>query len=244
MSGRFVWFELITSDVEGGIAFWSDVAGFRREDSDMGTFRYPVLTVEGRGVAGAMAPKMPDVPSHWMGYWGVDDVDARAARVAAAGGRILVPPTDIPTVGRFAIVADPQGASVSLFRPAGEERPNTAFHWMELWTPDPEAAARFWSGVLDLATDEMAMPSGPYHLLKADGVSVAGIMRSDRADVPPMWLPYVVVDDVDAAVGRVERQGGAVHAAPMAVPGVGRFAIVADRQRAALGLIVPAPPSA
>jgi predicted enzyme related to lactoylglutathione lyase len=66
-------------------------------------------------------------------------------------------------------------------------------------------------------------------------------MTSTRDDVPPMWLPYLAVPNVDEAVTRVRNHGGAVHAEPMAVPGVGRFAITADRQGAVLGLITPAP---
>jgi predicted enzyme related to lactoylglutathione lyase len=87
----------------------------------------------------------------------------------------------------------------------------------------------------------MPMPTGTYHLLKVGEESVAGVMASPDPKIPPMWLPYLAVDDADAVVERARAQKGAVHAEPMSREGVGRFAIVADRQGAVLGVLKPAP---
>jgi len=240
-NGRFSWFELVTPNVEDGKAFWSEVAGFGLKAMDMGTFEYAMLTRGEQPVAGVVQPQMAEVPPHWLSYWEVDDVDARAAAVKRLGGAVIVPPTDIPGVGRFAIASDPQGAVFALFRGTGDDGSPSAFEWNELWTRDAQAALAFYTAALGLEHETTAMPNGPYHLLKAGGVSVAGVLTSPDDKVPPMWLPYLRVDDVDDGVARVQNHGGRVIAPLMDVDGVGRFGIVADRQGAVLGFLRPAP---
>ncbi|MEQ1568574.1 MAG: VOC family protein [Myxococcota bacterium] len=234
--GRFAWFELVTPDVEGGAAFWSEVGGLSRQGMDMGGTEY-VMLARGEPFAGVVTPQMPEVRPHWLSYWGVDDVDARAARVPAAGGTVVVPPTDIPNVGRFAIVADPQGAVFALFRGASDDAPSPAIGWVELWARDAPAVLPFYVEVLGLTTDVRSMRNGGYHVLYADGQQVAGVMNSPNPTVPPMWLPYLTVDDVDSAGARATQHGGTLASEWMTVPGVGRFGVVLDRQRAALALL-------
>jgi predicted enzyme related to lactoylglutathione lyase len=243
--GRFSWFELVTSDVDDGRAFWSEVGGLGQSTMEMGDRKYHMLMQGDRPVAGVVAPQMPNVPPSWLSYWEFQEIDERVEAVKTHGGTVHVPPTDIPTVGRFAVVADPQGASFALFKsaPAGND-PGDAFHWNELWAKDAEAVLPFYTKALGLEREQMPMPgmTGPYHILKFDGQQVAGALTSPPKDhVPPMWLPYLKVDDVDAAVGLARKKGGRVIADVMDVEGVGRFGIVADRQGAVLGLIHPAP---
>jgi predicted enzyme related to lactoylglutathione lyase len=240
--GHFAWFELVTPDVGAGTAFWSEVAGLQVSHMDMGGFQYPMLGRSEHTFAGVVTPQMPGVPPHWLAYWGVDDVDARTAMVAGAGGKVVVPPADIPTVGRFSIVADPHGATVALFKSANAGMPEPAqpaIAWMELWSKDAPVAVKFYQEVLGLEAQETTMPNGKYHLLLANGKQVAGAMTSPLAAAPPMWLPYLTVDDADEALVRVRNHGGAVHSEVMAVPGIGRFGVVADRQQAVLGLLTP-----
>lgn len=239
--GRFAWFELVTPDVEDAKAFWSEVAGFGLASMDMGAFRYEMLTRGENNAAGVVRPQMPEVPPHWLSYWEVDDVDARSAAVKRLGGAVIVPPTDIPGVGRFAIAQDPQGAVFALFKGTGGDDAPSAFEWNELWTRDAEAALAFYTAALGLGRETTTMPNGPYHLLKAGDVSVAGVLASPDDKVPPMWLPYLRVDDVDDGVARVQNHGGRVIAPLMDIEGVGRFGIVADRQGAVLGFLRPAP---
>ncbi|MCB9686843.1 MAG: VOC family protein [Alphaproteobacteria bacterium] len=239
-AGRFVWFELVTKDVEGGIAFWTKVAGLLRKDMDMGSFAYPMLHQGETAFAGVVPPQMDGVPPNWLSYWSVDDVDARTAKVEDAGGKVIVPPTDIPTVGRFSLIADPQGAVVALFKGLNESEPATRpMSWVELWSKDVDAVLPFYTSLLDLEVDQMTMPAGPYHVFKAGGVQVGGAMTSPNPDAPPMWLPYLAVGDLDATLTAVREAEGALLVDPMSVEGVGRFAVVADRQGAALGLLQP-----
>lgn len=122
-AGRaFPWHELYVPDVEKGIEFYTKVFDMQTESMDMGPMGpYHMLKVDGKSVAGSMSTNNPDmqgVPPHWAVYLSVDDVDARLAKVTANGGTIVVPPMDIPNVGRMALIADPQGAHIWLYKDA------------------------------------------------------------------------------------------------------------------------------
>lgn len=118
----FVWHELYTPDVKGAVEFYTGVLGFGTQEMEMGEMgTYTMLTKDGQGVAGVMDTavlEMPDIPPHWAVYTAVDDVDGRAAAAEAAGGKIVFPAMDVPTVGRMCLIQDPQGAHVWLFKPA------------------------------------------------------------------------------------------------------------------------------
>jgi predicted enzyme related to lactoylglutathione lyase len=114
--GAFSWTELTTSDTKDARKFYGKLLGWQFQDMDMGTGTYTVINVGGEGVGGitAVPPNAKGMAPAWGGYVTVDDVDAVVARVAGLGGRVLLAPTDIPTVGRFATIMDPQGATLSL----------------------------------------------------------------------------------------------------------------------------------
>jgi predicted enzyme related to lactoylglutathione lyase len=241
-NGRFVWFELVTPNVDDGVAFWTEVTGLGVTEMPMGPVgTNKMFTRDGKTQAGAAPPQMPGVPPHWLSYVSVDSVDDKHAAVGEHGGRSIVPPTDIPNIGRFAIVADPEGAVFALFRGSeSDDGGATAFAWNELWCKDPAKVLAFYTGVFGYTSTVMAMPTGPYHVLKVGEESVAGVMASPDPKVPPMWLPYLAVDDADATIARARGQQGSVHMEPMTVENVGRFGIVADRQGAVLGVLKPA----
>jgi predicted enzyme related to lactoylglutathione lyase len=113
--GGFSWFELMSSDVEAAKKFYAGLFGWNTEDMSMGDMNYTVVKVGEEGLGGMMTvpPQAEGTPPHWGVYVTVDDVDATAARAEKLGGKILVPPTDIPTVGRFSVLQDPQGALIS-----------------------------------------------------------------------------------------------------------------------------------
>ncbi len=120
--GSFVWHELMTPDVTGARKFYSALFGWKYEVMDMGQFNYTMFNVAGQepSLGGMMAmtgPEWKGVPPHWMTYVAVSDVDATAKRCREMGGKVTVPPTDIPNnIGRFAILQDPSGAHISVYR--------------------------------------------------------------------------------------------------------------------------------
>jgi uncharacterized protein len=114
--GAFSWNELTTSDTKAARNFYGKLLGWQFQDMDMGESTYTVINVSGQSVGGitGVPPNAQGMPPAWGGYATVDNVDAVVARVAGLGGRVLLAPTDIPTVGRFATIRDPQGATLSL----------------------------------------------------------------------------------------------------------------------------------
>ena len=134
-TGAFGWNELTTRDPEGAQRFYGEVFGWSFEPVDMGGFDYIMFSADGAAQAGAGGPGdvvggimpmgdafPPEMPPHWMTYFGVDDADASAAKAEQLGGTISVPPTDIPP-GRFAIITDPQGAVFTIIKPVDEPPP-------------------------------------------------------------------------------------------------------------------------
>jgi predicted enzyme related to lactoylglutathione lyase len=114
--GAFSWYELTTSNRKEARAFYGKLLGWEFQDMEMGNGIYTVINVGGLSMGGItdIPPNAQGMPPGWGGYATVDDVDAAVARVAKLGGRVLMAPTDIPTVGRFATIMDPQGATLSL----------------------------------------------------------------------------------------------------------------------------------
>jgi predicted enzyme related to lactoylglutathione lyase len=113
--GAFSWFELMTSDVDGAKKFYANLFGWATEAMPMGDMNYTIVKVGEEGLGGIMAtpPQAAGSPPNWGVYVTVNDVDATARKAEELGGKIIVPPTDIPTVGRFCVLQDPQGATIS-----------------------------------------------------------------------------------------------------------------------------------
>ncbi len=235
----FIWYELLTTDAAAAINFYRHVVGWAITDSGMLGGRYDICNVGGRGVAGIM--EMPphlhelNVKPHWGGFIHVDDVDAMASNIRAAGGAIHRGPEDIPHVGRFAVAADPQGGVFTLFKPApmtGEMPAAPAYNspgtvsWHELVTTDWPAAWEFYSGLFGWTKSEsMDMgPNGTYEMFStSDQPATGGMMNAPkemRAHMQrPFWTYYFVVDEINAAKSRVEAAGGTVQMGPHEVPG-------------------------
>jgi predicted enzyme related to lactoylglutathione lyase len=237
----FVWYELMTSDLSGARRFYAEVIGWTIEDANMQGMTYLLAKVDGAMVAGLMATpaEATGAPPAWLGYVGVDDVDATAGRVSDAGGMIHHPPSEIPGVGRFAVVADPQGAAFALFaadgpRPADTPAAPGHLGWRELHARDWGAAFAFYEALFGWRKAEaMDMgPMGTYQLFSADGGDAVGGMMTSPEVPMPFWLYYITVGEFDAALARIAEAGGTVVQGPMEVPGGAWIAQARDPQGA------------
>jgi predicted enzyme related to lactoylglutathione lyase len=242
--GKFVWFENVTSEIEKARAFYGEVLGWKVQEMKMGSDSYAMIVAGETPVGGFTAPEKPGRP-HWTSYLSVADVDATARKITASGGKTLAPAFDVPTIGRMQPVADPEGATFWIMRGEGDDTADSPpaqgkFFWNELWARDAARAAAFYRDVFGFTVKEMAMEGMTYRVLERDGVSRAGIMTSELKDVPPMWLPYVAVDDCDATTARAGKLGATVHLPPTDIPTVGRFSVFADPSGATLAVIKPA----
>jgi hypothetical protein len=243
LPGKFVWFEYASSDPARARAFYEPLFGWHVEKMPMGAEPYPLILLGEQGIGGLTSAAKGE-RAHWISYLSVDDVDARYAKALAAGGKGAMPPTDFAPVGRGAAITDAAGAPLSLWKSTSGDRVDQEqaavgdWVWNELWTPDPQAALRFYSSAFGFGHEVMPMPGGDYLMLKsADGKTRAGI-TAGRPDAPPLWLPYLKVADCDATVDKARSLGArAVLMPPMDIPGVGRFAILEDNQGAAIAVI-------
>lgn len=250
-NGRFVWYELMTTDTEAAKAFYGKVIGWGAESAPPpNAARYTLFTAGAMPVGGLMdqpeASRKMGAPPSWIGYVAVDDVDAAAEQVKRLGGKMHVAPADIPTVGRFAVAADPQGAAFALFKPASPapERPSEpgqAGHtgWHELAAADWPKAFDFYGALFGWrkgeAVDIGAM--GTYQLFTAGGPPIGGMFNKPPAVPAAFWLYYFNVGDIDAAAGRVKAGGGQVLNGPMQVPGGDWILQAQDPQGAMFALV-------
>jgi predicted enzyme related to lactoylglutathione lyase len=252
LRGKFVWHELMTTDMAAAEAFYRHVVGWGAQDSGMPGMAYTLVSVGDRPIGGLMtipddAAKMGARPS-WIGYVAVDNVDGEADRVTALGGRVLRAPADIPGVGRFAIVADPQGAVLALFRgamaepppPLAEGTPGTV-GWNELFAEDREAAFTYYSELFGWKKGEAIDmgPMGLYQLYGTADTTLGGMMTKPTQMPMSFWLYYVNVENIDAAVERVKEKGGAIANGPMQVPGGSWIVQSFDPQGAMFALVGP-----
>lgn len=252
--GKFVWYELMTTDVAAATDFYGKVVGWTARDSGMPGMEYLLFHAGDFMVAGLMAQpeelRKMGAPPGWLGYVAVADVDAASQQAADRGGAVYVPPRDIPGVGRFAVVADPQQAVFALFKGSPGDTPPPApppgtpgqVGWHELYASDWEAVFPFYADLFGWKKDQaMDMGEmGTYQLFAAaDGPAIGGMFNKPPQVPANFWLYYFNVEAIDAAVDRVKANGGSVLMGPMEVPG-GAFIVQGmDPQGAAFALTGP-----
>jgi predicted enzyme related to lactoylglutathione lyase len=242
--GRFVWFELQTKDIDKATSFYPETLPWRIEPIDMQDgSQYTMIKVGDAGIGGLISPDA-DVPTAWVSYVSVADVDATASKVEAAGGATHMDAFDVPGVGRMQPVSDTQGGMFCLFKAETGDPPPVdgpgSVHWNELWTQDPLASLAFYEGVLGYTHEEMAMPNGTYYIFNDGDTPRGGMLQAPSSDIPTMWLQYITVDDCDGTLARAKQNGATVVAEPTDAEGVGRFGILRDPLGGTIGVIKPA----
>jgi len=238
-TGRFCWHELVTSNLEAATTFYQDLFGwtFRDMPSPAAGGNYRMFSLGETMVAGAMAAPS-GVPSGWLVYVAVDDTDISAKKVTDLGGKIMVPPTTVPDMLRFACGMDPQGAAFGILQPLGaaaQQQPYEGparlgtFCWNELHTKDTAAAKTFYGGVFGWGGKGEAGGGEAYWHWKLGDKEIGGMTsHMGGPNVPPHWLAYLAVSDVDAVTKKAESLGGKVMMPAMEIAKVGRFSIVQD----------------
>ena len=255
--GRFAWHELMTPDPDAAIRFYSQVVGWGTEQFP-GMPEYRLWTSGTKQRGGVMRQSDEDrrrgLAPHWLMYVAVPDIDATIRQAEALGGRVRVPAKSVPGVGRYAILADPQGIVFSLFapenpRPGSDTADHGDFSWHELAAPDPNAAWSFYQALFGWeksAAMDMG-PDGTYQMFRRSGGKTdLGAFYKRPADQPgtAAWLMYAYVRNADRSAETVTQLGGRVLSGPMDVPGGGRIATCVDPQGAAFAVHSVAAPKA
>lgn len=240
---RFCWHAIIGDDLGEARAFYTRSLGWKAQEVPMGDESIMLFIVGGQPL-GHLSKPLEGVPNRWNNYLRVEDVDASTNSAIQAGGTVSIPPTDIAP-GRVSIIASPSGAVLALFREADPDATNHpggdgSIYWTELQSHDIAADLAFLETVFGFGIETRPMPKGgTYNILTNDGVPCCGAVEAMLEEAPSAWFSWVQVEDADATVERVEKNGGKKLSKLMDYPGVGRMALVTDSTGAVFGLIKP-----
>jgi predicted enzyme related to lactoylglutathione lyase len=248
MHGQFVWYELTTPDPDASKRFYQPLVGWSTQPFDND---YSMWTNGGQPIGGIfrLGPEQQaqGIPPNWMPYVEVNNVDESASRASAAGGTVVVPPTEIPNTGRFAVLQDPHGATFGIYKSSSKSDPWDGtnrlgrFSWHELMTTDHKSAFEFYRKLFDwekTSDFDMGPENGIYQMYGLKGKQYGGMFNRPRemAQVPPFWLPYIHVKDVKAATEAAKQSGAQVVNGPMEVPDGTWIVVLKDPTGAAIAL--------
>ena len=243
-AGKFVWHEHVSSDPTQAEDFYTQLFGWGTEVFKPGEADYTMISSSGQNHGGFSKAIEGAPPPHWLSHVAVENVEETIEKAQGAGGRLAAGPFEMSEVGRVAIIADPQGAYVSLYQPEGDGPVSEGvFVWDELGTTDVDSAQRFYEQVFGWTTSDMGPEYGGYRIFNRGETGIAGLMTLPDESIPPYWQPYVAVDDPDRTTAKATELGGSALMEPMDVPKVGRIAVLRDPQGATFGIIRPEPAS-
>lgn len=249
--GTFCWVELSTSDQKGGVAFYRNLFGWGLDDQPMGpTETYSLLKVNGKDAAAACTlraeEKNMNVPPHWNMYIAVKNVDEMTKKAEQLGGKVLAQPFDVMDAGRMSVIQDPTGAVFELWQSGksqgmGVKGQAGTLCWSELTTGNTKAAHSFYTQLFGWSLKPSTMPDMEYTEFSVGGKAEGGIMPTPKEmpNVPPNWLPYFMVDDVDGTAKKATSDGGKALVPPTDIPNTGRFSVLMDPQGAPFAVFKP-----
>lgn len=242
--GSFCWIELATTDQRAGKQFYSDLLGWTGTDFPMGPAEvYTVFQLQGLDTGGCLTLRKEQlaqgVPPNWLLYAAVEDADAKAAKAKELGATILMPAFDVMELGRMSVIQDPTGAVFALWqakqhigtRIGGVD---STLCWADLSTRDVEKAKSFYSSLFGWSINAGENDSSGYLHISNGKQMIGGIAPAadQNPNVPPHWMIYFQVPDVDATTAKTQSSGGSVLLPPMTMENVGRMAVLADPQGA------------
>ncbi len=246
--GRFVWHDLMTKDAKTAQQFYGSLFDWQIDAVPMGEHTYHMITC-GPGPIGGIVEE-PNIPAaHWMPYVAVENVDEAAKKVTELGGKVCVPPTDIPATGRFSVIEDPQGAYLSIYTGNPESQgadpdfpvPGRVC-WNEVYTPDPDGGQDFYSGLFGWEAQKKDMgEAGMYHVQMLGDKQAGGLMKHPMPGVPPCWVVYFFVEDLQAATNKAKELGANAMMESIPIPEVGSFSMLTDPTGAMFSLFAAAP---
>ena len=243
-SGKFVWHEHVSPDPKQAEGFYTQLFGWGTEVFKPGEVDYVMISSGGQSHGGFGKAMEGAPPPHWLSHVAVENLEETIEKAKDAGGSLAAGPWDMAEVGRIAIIADPQGAYVSLYQPEGDgPAAEGVFVWDELGTSDVDGAQRFYEEVFGWTTSELGPEYGGYRIFNRAETGIAGLMSLPDESMPAQWQPYVAVDDPDRTTAQATELGASALMEPMDVPNVGRIAVLRDPQGAQFGIIKPQPES-
>ena len=252
--GTPCWFELSTLDPAAAKTFYANLFGWSYFDSTMVGPDMPPYTFARVGdqdvaaITGMMKEKREQgTPPHWLTYFAVASADQAASKVTSLGGQVAAGPFDVNVAGRMAMCLDPAGGAFALWQagkhPGARQLNETgAMCWVELLAKEIPNSEKFYTGLFGWQMEKMSMGPIEYTVFKNGEVPVAGMYPNPAGNedhVPQNWLGYFQITNCDDTTDKAKASGGNVWVSPQSVPGVGRFAVLADPQGATYGILQP-----
>ena len=246
--GSFCWVELATTDQAAAKTFYTTLFGWTPNDFPMGPGDfYTIFRLDGRDAAAGATmrpePRKLGVPPHWMLYIETADVDESAKKAAELGAKVLAGPFDVMDVGRMAVIQDSTGAVFTAWTAKSHSGIGIAgvpgtFCWADLITQDPVRAKEFYSALLGWKIAPGEHDTSGYQHIQNGEAMIGGLppVRPETAKIPPHWMIYFLVADVDATAAKAKEMGAKILMEPMSVEGVGRLAIIDDPQGAGFAI--------
>ncbi|WP_199099791.1 VOC family protein [Dyella sp. ASV21] len=243
LPGKLVWVEHASTDTAAASHFYRDLFGWEVSLMDVADEPYQVIMNAGMSIGGFRRAQEGE-PTNWGIYLSVADVDESYAMALVAGASPCMPPRDLPPAGRGATMLDPVGAMFSIWRGVNDDAPDSSvppghWCWHELHATDDQAALGFYESLFGLSHDTMPAGEETYYVLKSGSIGRGGLIRNPGGAGPSLWLPYVLVADVDAAAAKADSLGAEVATQPEDIPGIGRYAVVRDPLGALLAVFLP-----
>lgn len=255
--GDFVWYELMSGDADAAQEFYSGLLGWKFKSGDTEGVDYRTFSAGG-GDIGGLLQMTEEMTEHgarpcWIGYVHVDDVPAAVSKAKGSGATVLIEGHEVPGVGPFAMLQDPEGAPFYVIEDrSGQTSEAFAAHeprmghcaWNELMADDPDAAKSFYGDLFGwVAAEEMDMGEmGKYEMLRNGDerdFMFGGLMKRAPEMPVSMWSFYFRLPKIDVAHTYIEQNGGSVLNGPMEIPG-GEFIINGiDPQGAMFSVIGP-----
>jgi len=246
--GTPCWVDVASADLDASVAFYNALFGWDVATAAPDGGDYRLFELGGKTVGGIRPAHDPAALPLWRAYVSVDDVDATAQAVRAAGGHVLVEPFAVRDRARLALCADGAGATFGVWQAGARQgaqlciEPGT-FCWIELACRDGDAAKTFYGDVFGWKGTTTALEGTSYSEFAAGASSVAGmILMTDQwpPDLPAHWMVYFAVEDCDVVADHVQRLGGRVAVPPTDIE-PGRFAVVNDPQGNTFSIIAMRP---
>ena len=238
---EFCWAELLVNDIDKEAAFYMSLFGWNKQAMPYGDSEFFVFQIGEVGIGGGMqfneAMKSKQVPQHWNNYILVDDINKTVQAAKALGGTVLNDVTPVLDMGKMATLADPTGATFSLWQALKKNEnamlPKTTasnIGWNELVTQDIEKAGKFYAELFNwtLVTQEGISRDMPYTLFMSGDKPIAGMLAPCKEDTNgPRWDIYFSTDNLDECMNKAKSLGATVCYEPLTIA-IGRFTMLRD----------------